>query len=134
MPTTTTTSKENSLVQNLPSQFQNELWGGILGAGSQLVWPGGNFQLPPEYQGQLTAGLSPAALQYLQQTGGLQGPDYSGLMGNANMFAQQASAGIRNPGDINFQTGYTPQNFQTPGMVMENPFAGYAGGQGMVVT
>src|SRR5262245_7020330 len=130
MPTTTQTQTGQSTTTNRPSGLQDEIWGGIVGAGGQLVWPGGNFALAPQYGGNLTAPMSPAMLQYLRQTGGLAGtaPDFSGVQGNANVLAQQASAGIRNPDAINFTNNYQPTQFNVPQFQMNDPFAGYQGG------
>jgi hypothetical protein len=139
VPTTTTTSNSNSTSQNIPSTQQQQYWGGIMGAGTGLIWPGGNFLDTPQYPGGgagLTAPMSPAMLAYLSQAGGLASgqPNFSGVMGNANAFAQQASAGITNPNTINFNPNYTPQQFQVPGFQMTDPFAGYnGGGPGMQV-
>jgi hypothetical protein len=139
LPTTTTTSSSNATTQNIPSNLQQDLWGGIVGAGTGLIWPNGNFLQTPEYPGGgagLTAPMSPAMLAYLKQAGGLPGmnPDYSGVMGNANVMAQQASAGIANPNDINFNGGYQNQQFNVNPFSMTDPFAGYnGGGPGMQV-
>jgi hypothetical protein len=130
MPTTTTTTDQHGTTTQLPSQGQSERWGGIWGAASGLAWPEGNWREAPQYGGNLTAPMSPAMMEYLRQTGGLPAaaPDFGNLMGNANIFAQQASAGIRNPNQININANYIPQDFNVPQFSMQDPFAGYQGG------
>lgn len=134
MPTTTSNSRQDSLTQYNPSQLQNEYYGGLMGAGMQLIFPGGNFALAPQYGGPLTAPTSPLQEAYWGHAQGQNLPDYSGYQSGLGSLGGQMLSGVRDPNAINFQTNYDPHQFNVPQFSMSDPFAGYqGGGQGMQV-
>lgn len=134
MPTTQTNTTQTSNVQNIPSQAQNNWWGGIMGAATGLVWPDGNFALAPQYPGQINAPQGQQISNWYNLVNNLQNPDFNGVMqGNANLF-NQTQSGLRDPNQINFSTNYQPQQFNVPGFQMTDPLTGYnGGGPGMQV-
>ena len=83
MPTTTDKSTTTSNVQNIPSQMQNEAWGGLWGAMSGLLWPGGGGLMPPQYSGQLTAPQGEQTVNWYSNVNATPRPDYGGVMQGA---------------------------------------------------
>ena len=134
MPTTTDKSTTTSNVQNIPSQMQNEAWGGLWGAMSGLLWPGGGGLMPPQYGGQLTAPQGEQTVNWYSNVNATPRPDYGGVMQGAQQLGQQGLSSMRDPSQINIQGNYTPQSFNVPQFQMQDPFSGYnGGGQGMQI-
>jgi hypothetical protein len=128
MPTTTTKDTQTSNVQNIPSQFQNEGWGGLWGAASGLIWPGGNFGLAPQYPGQMTAPQGQQTQNWYSNVNNMKTPDFSGVMDINGQLESQVYNRMQNVGDIGIQGNYTPQQFQVNPLQFNDPFAGYNGG------
>ena len=130
----TTKTNSNSLVQNLPSQGQNEYYGGLMGAAGQVVWPGGNFAQAPQYGGPLTAPQGQQTQNWYQNVNGLQTPQFGGLSQGLGDIYNQVRGNYQDPNSINFNTQYQGTQFQAPASTFQDPFAGYnGGGNGMQV-
>lgn len=135
MPVTKQEQIQTGLTQNQPSQFQQEAWGGLWGAYSGLMWPGGNFGEAPQYPGQLTAPQGQQTQNWYNGVNNMQTPDFSGVMDLNSQMSGQAYNRMQDVGGIGMQANYDPQQFQVNDFQFNDPFAGYnGGGPGMQVS
>lgn len=128
MPTTTTTSTQTGLTQNIPSNLQQQFGGGLAGAAQGLIWPGGNFGLAPVYSGNLTAPQGGQTVGWYSNVNATPRPDYGGVMQGAQFIGNEAQSGLRDPNAINLTGSYTPQQFNVNPLSFQDPLAGYQGG------
>ena len=134
MPTSSQVTNQNSVVQNDPSQLQNEAWGGLWGTYAGYMWPGGNQSSAPQFGSPLSAAPGQQTLNWQGQVNGMQAPDYSGVMDTNSQLASQAYNRMQNVGDIGIASNYQNQNFSVDPLQFNDPFAGYnGGGPGMQV-
>ena len=128
MPTTQVQNVQTSNTQNIPSQQQNEAWGGLWGAASGVIWPGGNFGLAPQYPGQMTAPVGPQTNNWYGTVNGMKPPDYSGVMDINNQLQGNVYNRMQDVGGININGNYNQGQINVPGLQFNDPFAGYNGG------
>lgn len=128
MPTTQVQNVQTSNTQNIPSQMQNEVYGGLMGAAGQIVWPGGNFALAPQYSGNLTAPQGLQTQGWYNTVNNMKPPDYGGVMDINSQLQGQAYNRMWDVGGININGNYNQQQINVPQFQMNDPFAGYNGG------